>query len=136
MQKLYISPTKNTPEIKFSPEEDIFLIKGNSSPEDVREMYYPVIEWIRIFVEDIINGESAVYTTEKPLKLQIDLDYFNSSSAKFLYDIFYDLKRLNTSQIPYIVEWYYEDQDIDMLDAGQDIALLVETEFTYILKSK
>jgi len=136
MQSLYISPTKNTPEINFSPEENIFYIKGTSSPEDVRDMYYPVIEWIRIFVDDIIFGEGAVYTIEKPLKLQIDLEYFNSSSAKFLYDIFNDLKRLNASQIPYLVEWLYEEQDTDMLDAGQDIALLVETEFKYILKSK
>lgn len=136
MQGLYISPTKNTPEIKFSPEENIFRIKGNSSPEDVREMYYPVIEWIRIFIEDIIYGEGAVYSTENPLKLQIDLEYFNSSSAKFLYDIFNDLKRLNDSQIPYIVEWFYEEQDTDMLDAGQDIAFLVETKFSYIVKNR
>ncbi len=136
MRGLYISPTKNTPEIKFSPEENIFHIKGNSSPEDVRELYYPVIEWIRIFVEDIINGEGAVYSSEKPLKLEIDLEYFNSSSAKFLYDIFNDLKKLNTSKIPYSVEWLYEEQDLDMLDAGQDIALLVETEFKYIVKNK
>jgi hypothetical protein len=136
MQSLYISPTKNTPEIKFSPEENIYFIRGTSSPEDVREMYYPVIEWIRIFVDDIIFGEGAVYTVEEPLKLQIDLEYFNSSSAKFLYDIFNDLKRLNASQIPYLVEWLYEEQDSDMLDAGQDIALLVETEFKYVVKNK
>jgi len=136
MQGLYISPTKNTPEIKFSPEENIFHIKGNSSPEDVRELYYPVIEWVRIYVEDIIDGEGTVYSSEKPLKLVIDLEYFNSSSAKFLYDIFNDLKRLNTFKIPYVVEWLYEELDLDMLDAGQDIALLVETEFKYIVKNK
>ena len=136
MQKLYISPTKSTPEINFSPEENIFQIKGTSSPEDVREMYYPVIEWVRIFIEDLLHGEGAVYTTDNPLKLKVDLEYFNSSSAKFLYDIFNDLKKLNDSQIPYVIEWHYDEQDTDMLDAGQDIALLVETSFNYIEKNR
>lgn len=134
MQKLYISPTNNTPEINFSPEENTFIIKGNSSPEDVREMYYPVIEWVKIFVDDILDGEKTTYTKEKPFKLQVDLEYFNSSSAKFLYDIFNDIKRLTTLKIPVIIEWFYEKEDLDMKDAGVDFSILVETEFIYIEK--
>jgi hypothetical protein len=134
MQKLYISPTNSTPEIKFSPEENIFSIKGNSSPEDVREMYYPVIEWVKIFVDDILDGENKAFTEDNPFKLQVDLEYFNSSSAKFLYDIFNDLKRLSSVNIPLIIEWYYDKEDLDMKDAGVDFSLLVETTFNYIEK--
>jgi hypothetical protein len=54
MQKLYISPTPTTPEIHFSPSENIFLIRGISSPEDVRALYYPVIEWIKVFANEIM----------------------------------------------------------------------------------
>jgi hypothetical protein len=136
MKKFYVSPTNTTPEINFSPEENIFLIKGNSSPEDVREMYYPVIEWIRIFIDDILNGKGAVYTHNNPLTIKVNLDYFNSSSAKFLLDIFNDLKQLNTFQIPYSIDWYYDEEDIDMHDAGQDLSLLVETKFNYIANKK
>jgi hypothetical protein len=136
MQKLYICPTKNSPEIIFSPEENIFLIRGTSSPEDVREMYYPVIEWTGIFIKDILHGKGAVYTPDNPLILKVDLDYFNSSSAKFLLDIFNEMKMLNSAKIPFIIEWHYDEQDIDMFDAGQDMALLVETEFNYIIKTR
>lgn len=134
MQKLYISPTNSTPEINFSPEENIFLIKGTSAPEDVREMYYPVIEWIKIFLDDILDGEYGKYSTDKPFILKVDLEYFNSSSAKFLYDIFNDLKRLKTLNIPLIIEWYYDKEDLDMKDAGVDFSLLVETTFNYLEK--
>ena len=136
MQKLYISPTPNTPEIHFSPEENIFLIHGTSSPEDVRAMYYPVIEWVKIFIEDILEGELNNYSPENPLKLQVDLAYFNSSSAKFLFDIFLELKRLSPSGIPVVVEWFYDEGDIDLKEAGFDIASLAGMEFTYILKNK
>ena len=94
MQRLYIEKTENTPEINFSPDENIFTIKGSSSPEDVRAMYYPVIEWIKIFIDDVLEGEFNEYSSENPLRMQTDLAYFNSSSAKFFFDIFFELKRL------------------------------------------
>jgi hypothetical protein len=136
MQKFYISQTPTTPEIHFSPEENIFLIRGTSSPEDVRAMYYPVIEWVKIFINDILEGELNNYSPANPLKFQADLVYFNSSSAKFLYDIFSELKRLIPSGIPVVVEWFHDKEDIDMKEAGSDFALLAGMEFTYIQKNK
>jgi hypothetical protein len=134
MQKFYISPTQTSPEINFSPEENLFLIRGNSSPEDVRAMYYPVIEWVTLFVNDIIGGNNKKYSSAFPFKLQVDLDYFNSSSAKFLFDIFSELKKVSSVGIPVIIEWFHEEEDIDLKEAGADIALLAGMEFTYILK--
>jgi SiaC family regulatory phosphoprotein len=136
MQKLYISPTLSTPEINFSPEENIFLIRGTSSPEDVRAMYYPVNEWVKMFVNDILEEGTISYSPGNPLKLQIDLIYFNSSSAKFLYDIFSELKRLSQSDITVVIEWFYDKEDIDLKEAGLDIASLAGMEFTYIQKNK
>jgi hypothetical protein len=135
MQEYYISPTPTSPEIHFSPEKNIFLLRGISSPEDVRELYYPVIDWVNVFVNDILEQKITKYSSDFPLKIQIDLVYFNSSSAKFLYDILYDFKRVSTVGIPLIVEWIYDAEDIDMEEAGSDIALLTEMEFTYTKKN-
>ena len=134
MQKLHIAPTRLTPEILFSPEENVFLIRGVSSPEDVRALYYPVVEWLRTFINGTLQKEGSIYTTENPLKFQTDLTYFNSSSAKFIYDIFSELKRLPPLGIPIVVEWFHDEEDIDMKEAGIDIALLAEMEFIYIQK--
>jgi hypothetical protein len=134
MQKFYIEKTKITPEIKFFPDENIFSIKGVSSPEDVRALYYPVIEWIKIFIDDIIEGTVKVYSKENPVKLNIDLSYFNSSSAKFLFDILSELKRLSLLEIPVVVEWLHDPEDLDLKDAGEDIALLVGMEFVFVPK--
>lgn len=136
MKQLYIKQTANTPEVNFSPDEKIFIIRGNSSPEDVRALYYPVIEWIKIFVDDVIEGEYKNFSSENAVMLQVDLGYFNSSSAKFLYDIFSELKRLIDNNISVIVEWFYDELDLDDKEAGQDIALLVEMEFIYTPKKK
>ncbi|MCE5347076.1 MAG: DUF1987 domain-containing protein [Bacteroidales bacterium] len=136
MQKFYAASTLTTPEICFSPEENIFLIRGTSAPEDVRAIYYPVIEWISLFIDEVIQGKINHYSPELPLKFQTDLNYFNSSSAKFIYDIFLKLKQLKSAGVPVIIEWFYEEEDIDLREAGADIAMLVNMEFTFIPKSK
>ena len=136
MQKIHIRETATTPEILFSPEENRFYIRGTSSPEDVRALYYPVIEWIKTFVDDALEGAYKIFTRENPIYFKIDLSYFNSSSAKFIYDILTDLKRLVPANIPVKVMWFYDEEDSDMKDAGTDIALLVDMEFSYFAKPK
>ncbi|HAM09982.1 MAG: hypothetical protein A2X04_16040 [Bacteroidetes bacterium GWF2_41_9] len=134
MDNLFISPTQITPEIRLSVEENIFRVSGTSRPEDVRALYYPVIEWIKKLSENILNNTITVYNSENPLRFQIDLLYFNSSSAKFLFDIFTELNQISPSGVPVKVEWYYEKDDPDMLEAGNDMSTLAEMEFTYIPK--
>jgi hypothetical protein len=90
--------------------------------------------WIKTFIDEILNGEHNIFAPEESLIFQADLLYFNSSSAKFIYDIISELKRLPPYGIPVVVEWHYEEEDIDMKEAGTDIALLAEMEFTYISK--
>lgn len=136
MENLHIKRTLNTPEIRFSPGENIFLIQGTSSPEDVRALYYPVIEWIKIFINDILDGEYEIYNNKTPINFQIDLAYFNSSSAKFLFDILQELKRIPPDICPVSVKWYFDEEDSDMKEAGKDMATFAEMEFTYISKPK
>jgi hypothetical protein len=136
MQKLYISPTINSPEIILSPEENIFSISGISSPEDVRRIYYPVFEWIKEFMDEVISGKSGntIYNEDSPFRLRIDLMYFNSSSAKFLFDIFVELKRFGPARIPFDIEWVYDKEDTDLREAGEDIASIAEMDFSFIAK--
>jgi len=134
MENLIISPTQSTPEIHLSVENNIFRIKGTSRPEDVRALYYPVIGWIKQLADHIIYGKVDKYSTGNPLKFQVDLLYFNSSSAKFLFDIFSELKRISFSGFPVLVEWYYEKDDPDMLEAGNDLSNMAEMQFTFIPK--
>jgi len=136
MQKFCLEPTSSTPEIIFSPEENIFLIRGISSPEDVRTVYYPVTEWVKTFIDDILERPVKAYSTDNPLKLQIDLEYFNSSSVKFIYDILLEIKRASKAGIPVIIEWYHDFEDLDLRAAGTEIALLAEMDFIYIQKYK
>jgi hypothetical protein len=134
MEKLFISPTHSAPEIHLSIEENIFSISGTSRPEDVRSLYYPVTDWMKKFVDNILNGTHYNFSSENPIKLKIDLSYFNSSSVKFLYDIFSELKRVSPSGIPVIIEWYYDNDDPELREAGEDISNMAGMKFKYFPK--
>ncbi len=133
MKSLKIKATEYTPEIVLSPDENLFVISGRSSPEDVRGLYYPVIEWMEEYAFAL--KKENPYTEEKPLLLKFDLEYFNSSSAKFLFDIFNVLKELKEEGIPIDIEWYYEEEDVDLREAGEDMALLSSLPFRYCPKT-
>ena len=135
MQKLFIKEGHRTPEIIFSPDENLFCIRGTSSPEDVRTMYYPVIEWIREFTEEQKNDSHKNFTDEDPMKFQMDLSYFNSSSAKFFYDMLSELKKLEESGTSVRIEWYYDEDDTDMKDAGDDFSGMLDMKFDFLPKS-
>ena len=84
------------------------------------------------FAAEVRSGNK--YTEQNPLLLKLDLEYFNSSSAKFLFDIFAQLKELQNDGIPVIVEWHYDEEDTDLREAGEDLALLCEMQFRYCPK--
>lgn len=133
MQKLYISATKNTPEITMAPADNLFIISGHSAPEDVRAIYYPVLEWFSNYAAELRDNPSA-HTYDNPLVLKIDLRYFNSSSAKFIYDIIIEIKNIHQTGIPVAVEWHYDHDDNDMLEAGRDISDITGLRFDFIRK--
>jgi len=45
-----------------------------------------------------------------------------------------EFKKLRPAGVPVIVEWYYEEEDPEMKEAGNDFSQLVEMEFTFIPK--
>ncbi len=128
--ELYIAPKNNSPEIIFSPDENIFRISGISLPEDVKSFYSPVMEWLEIFVNDVLDGEYK-FSNNNPLKFVFCLQYFNSSSAKFIFDIITELKKLIEDNIAVIIEWQYEKGDPDQKEAGEEISELAGVNFSF-----
>lgn len=104
MEKLFIKPTHITPEIILSPDENKFSITGVSSPEDVRALYYPVTEWLEKFLDEIRRGDYRKFSEADPLTFRVDLSYFNSASAKFLFDILLRLKNISEAGVTVVTE--------------------------------
>lgn len=122
MEALRIQATIKTPEILFDPTNQVFEIKGKSVPDDAEEFYMEALQWFDDYVAN--PNEETV--------LKIDLEYFNISSSKRLLFLLYKLNELKSKDKNVRVHWYYNEQDEDMFEVGQDYAFMVKVPFDFI----
>jgi hypothetical protein len=118
MNDIIIAATTKTPSVKFSSDGYLEL-RGRSIPENSLDFYKPLFEW----VESYVNGA-------KPETIvHIQLEYFNTASSKCLLDLF---RRLENVGSKVAIHWYYEQDDEDMLEAGEDYEAIVNVPFKMI----
>lgn len=115
MNNLFIPRTGKTPDIFFDADRGILEIKGRSIPENSVAFYAPVMQWLNDYEK----------SPQDETKLVVRLEYFNTSSSKCLIDIFRKLEQLHYQETTVKVVWYYEEEDEDMKESGEDFRDLV-----------
>jgi hypothetical protein len=128
MEKLIISPTVFTPKVILDHEEHFIEIEGESRPQDVREFYNPILEWMNDFSETLLRSDDS----SKPVIASFNFNYFNSGSAKCILDLCKILARLRSDNIDASARWHYVKGDDDMLEAGMEMAQIVKLPFEFI----
>ena len=114
MDKFFMNPSPKTPKIDFDPSTGDFLMEGRSIPENSIEYYKPLLDWI-----DQYNKNPHSQTV-----LNVNLEYFNTSTSKCLVEIFRKLEKLDgKSKVK--INWYYEEEDEDMMESGEDFRKIV-----------
>jgi hypothetical protein len=109
MENFLIEKTQRTPEVNFN-KSGVLLIRGRSIPENSIEFYNPIFDWLDGYIQ------SPAPSTE----FNVKLEYFNTSSAKCLVEIFRKLEKLPQIGTPVKVNWFYEEEDEDMQYSGKD----------------
>ena len=132
MKPYVLKSTELTPGVIFDPENNKFEMTGSSRPEDVRDLFFPIIEWLKEFNEKTSQGMATIFSKENPLLFKVKMDYFNSSSAKFMFDIFEQLNAIHEKGLPIHIHWYFDKEDDDMREAGEEMQDLVDMEFHFI----
>lgn len=110
MTNLEIERTEKTPEIKGDVAEGTFSIMGKSLPVNAREFYGPVLDWLSKFYD----------SPSKNIEINIDLEYYNTSSSGILYKILEKFKEMESDRLVKVY-WHYEEDDIEMEEEGQEI---------------
>lgn len=123
MNQLIINSTAESPEVNFDLKSRIFTIGGESRPENAGTFYKPIIHYISnlSFELALTNNET---TNSLPLNFIFKYAYFNSTSAKYIADIFKNISELIEKGNAVNIDWYYDKRDEDMLDAGTEFSEL------------
>ena len=122
MESISIEGTTKTPTVKLNPETGVVEIKGRSIPENSIEFYRPIIEWLDEYAKN----------PHKKTTVNVQLEYFNTSSSKCILDIFKKLESLKKARNEVVINWYYEEDDEDMLESGEDYESIIRVPFKMI----
>ncbi len=122
MEKINIESTPKTPSISFDFEKGFLEIKGRSIPENSIEFYKPIVESL----EKYGSAPNAITT------VNIQLEYFNTSSSKCILDVFKKLESIHKGGNQLVINWHYEQDDEDMLEAGEDYQAIINVPFKMI----
>ena len=123
MELFFSEQTAKTPFIQFDPKSVKFDMKGKSIPENSKVFYSNMFDWL-----DKYTAQPMPVTN-----FDIQLDYFNTSSAKCIIDLFKKLESIEKNDKgKVIINWHYNEDDGDMQEAGQDYQSIVKVTFNLI----
>jgi hypothetical protein len=122
MENIYLEGSAKTPEVKFDSTIGVLELKGRSIPENSIEFYKPLNDWIESYGTTPC-GETIV---------DIKLEYFNTSSSKCILDLFKKLEQINGKGTEVKINWYFEEEDEDMEEAGEDYQAIIKLPFKMI----
>lgn len=120
MENINLEGTPKTPTVKFDAGAGTLELSGRSIPENSIEFYKPLLEWIEKY------GSGPKAKTE----VNIKLEYFNTSSSKCILDVFKKLEAVKGTEM--VINWFYEEDDEDMLEAGEDYQAIISIPFKMI----
>jgi hypothetical protein len=124
MENFILEGSPKTPRINFNANTGVLEIKGRSIPENSIEFYKPIYDWLEKYMQ-VAKPETTV---------NVVLEYFNTSSSKCILDFFKKLEVLNNSgKTKVTIHWHYEEDDEDMLEAGEDYQAIISVPFKMVV---
>ncbi len=124
MDNFTLEGSPKTPVVNLNATSGVLELKGRSIPENSIEFYKPIYDWVDNYMQ-VAKPETTV---------NIVLEYFNTSSSKCILDFFKKLENLNNSgKTKVTINWHYEEDDEDMLEAGEDYQAIISVPFKMVV---
>ena len=124
LQELKILPTKGTPEIILNPNGFV-KIGGRSMVGDVTEFGKKIDDWIN---EYICNPADLT-------RVDFHLEYLNTNNIKFYISLLKKIETIKLKNKRFMINWYYEEGDEDILEKGKYISSHLDIPFNFIKTS-
>ncbi|WP_109832192.1 DUF1987 domain-containing protein [Reichenbachiella versicolor] len=121
MKGFFIRSTKVTPSVYFNPQKQILDLRGKSSPENPVSFYTPLFKYLEAYPK----------AAQDKLIVNLAFEYFNTSSSKCIFLILDKLKKIHAAGKKVVVNWFHEEDDEDMMEAGEDYSSFFDYEFNF-----
>lgn len=98
MDNLVIKQSSSSPAISADWNAGVVSMKGDSYPENSFELFQPLIDWVEAFLAQ----------ANRPLQLDLELVYLNTSSIRSMMDIFDQMEVAQKNGQTVKARWTYE----------------------------
>lgn len=98
MDNLVIAQSSSSPAIFADWNTGVISMKGDSYPENSFELFAPLIDWVEAFLAQ----------ANRPLQLDLELVYLNTSSIRSMMDIFDQMEVAHKKGQTVNARWAYE----------------------------
>jgi hypothetical protein len=123
MEVIKITGTDDTPSVHLDKDKGILELSGRSLPEDVTMFYQQIIDWIDDYIKE----------PNDKTDFNIKLEYFNTASSKVILDILLKFEAVVENGKEVVIKWFYNEDEEDMLEAGEEYADIVSVPFEYVI---
>ena len=124
MDAILLEATQTTPKVNLDSVANKFEISGESRPENTAKFYAPIITWLDNY-RSVLYFQKESFGKSKKMVFDFKFEYFNSTSAKFILDIFYNLEKIQKQGCEVEINWNYDKRDTDMKEAGEEFSKYV-----------
>lgn len=107
---LNLEPTPSTPAVQGNWQDGILRMAGESYPENTYEIFDEIISWVEAYLED----------TDQPLRVDLQLNYLNTSSIRAMIDIFDRLQTAHDDGRELEVRWLYDSRNPRSAEMGEE----------------
>ena len=122
-EKFQISGENYIPTIDFDATTNILEISGESYHEYTIEFYQPVFDWLKAYLDE----------NRPAITFNFKMTYFNTSTSRRFLEIFDMLEDYqNSGKGNITVNWYFQEDDVDMQESGEEYAEDVKLEFNLL----
>jgi hypothetical protein len=122
IKRVKISPTKSTPAISLNPD-GIIKIRGRSMNGNLTGFYKPIENWIDAY---ICNPADLTC-------IDFCLEYSTGTNSMIFISLLRKFTYIKLKNKKFIINWYYEEGDEDILEQGEYISTVLDVPFNFIM---
>jgi hypothetical protein len=111
MKKFAIAGSNDKPVINLDNEKGTLNFSGSSLPENVLEVFNPVLKWLEDYCAE----------PNPTTRAEFSFEYLNTASSHMIARIMQKIVSLKSGCNDLSISWYYASGDLDMRHFGEEL---------------
>lgn len=107
---LLLEATQSSPMVHCDWNRGLMTMRGESYPENSFQLYNAILNWLEAFLA----------ASDRPLQLELELNYLNTSSVRAMIELFDQLQDAADQGRQVQVNWHFDPRNPRAAELGEE----------------